>query len=212
MFVKICGITNKEDAQTAVRCGVSAVGLVFCPSPRRINLEKARAVRKVLPAHVAAVGVFTEQPVSLIREVAAYCGLDLVQFHGGQSPDTCRALEWPCIRAFRIRDETSLHAIRCFEGTIHAVLLDAWDQERAGGIGRAFDWDLLPPAGVPAVPVILAGGLTPDNVARAVARVRPFGVDASSGVEERPGVKDPLLVERFVDQARLWRPREVIHA
>jgi len=211
VFVKVCGITNGEDAKTAVRCGVSALGFVFCPSPRRVTPEKARAIRAGLPAHVRAVGVFTDESALRIREVAVYCGLDLVQLHGDQSPETCRALGVPCIRAFRIRDETVIPTILRFHAAVYAVLLDGWDLEKAGGTGRSFDWELVPRAGRLGARVILAGGLTPENVALAVARTRPHGVDVSSGVERRLGIKDPALVRRFIAQARRSRPRETIH-
>ena len=211
MFVKICGITNKEDAKTAVRCGASALGFVFCSSPRRVTPEKVRTIREGLPAHVRTVGVFTDEPVHLVREVAAFCGLDMIQLHGGPPPGTCRAVGRPCIRAFRVRDETSLDSIEDFRGAVHAVLLDAWDPEWAGGTGRVFDWSLVPRVKDLGLPVILAGGLTPKNVGPAVDRVRPYGVDVSSGVERSPGLKDPDLVRCFVDRARLALTGEAGH-
>jgi phosphoribosylanthranilate isomerase len=211
VFVKICGITNREDAGTAVRCGASALGFVFCSSQRRVTPEKARAIREGLPPNVRTVGVFMDEPVPLVREVVAFCGLDMIQLHGGPPPGTCRAVGRPCIRAFRVRDETSLDSMEDFRGAVHAVLLDAWDPERAGGAGRVFDWSLVPRVSGRGLPVILAGGLTPENVGTAVDRVRPYGVDVSSGVERSPGLKDADLIRRFVDRARLARAGENGH-
>jgi phosphoribosylanthranilate isomerase len=210
VFVKVCGITNAKDADWAARCGASAIGFVFCSSPRQVAPEEVRVIREELSPHVLAVGVFTEEPVARIREVAAYCGLDLVQLHGDPSPDICRHVGLPCIRAIRVRDERSLRSIHDYREAVHAVLLDAWDAERAGGTGRVFDWRLASRVRCLGMPVILAGGLTPGNVGAAVSAVRPHGVDVSSGVEARPGVKDPALVRRFVMQARLRDEREVI--
>lgn len=208
MFIKVCGITNAEDAHWAVHCGASALGFVFCSSPRRVTPEQARVLCEGLPSGVRSVGVFVDDPLSRVREVAAYCGLDLVQLHGNPSPAACRRMGWPCIRAFRVRNETSLRSLQDYRGSVRAVLLDAWDEERAGGTGRTFDWRLAPRMRRLGMPVILAGGLTPENVGSAVAQARPHGVDVSSGVERRPGVKDPAMVRQFVKRARQASVRE----
>jgi len=210
VFVKVCGITNAKDAHWAVRCGASALGFVFCASPRQVTPEEVRVIREELSPHVRVVGVFTKESVHRVREVATYCRLDLVQLHGDPSPGVCRDVGLPCIRAFRVRDETSLRSVRDYRGAVHAVLLDAWDAERAGGTGRVFDWRLVSRKEALEIPVILAGGLTPENVGEAVAKVRPHGVDVSSGVETRPGIKDPTLVRRFVKRARSGDAREGI--
>ncbi|MCF8063206.1 MAG: phosphoribosylanthranilate isomerase [Deltaproteobacteria bacterium] len=200
MFVKICGITSERDARVAACCGASAVGFVFCPSPRRVSPEQARSIRCALPSSLEVVGVFMGDPVQRVREVAAFCRLDAVQLHGDETPEICRAVSWPVIKAFRVKDGSSLGLIPCFRG-VRAVLLDAWHPDREGGTGRTFDWGLAGAVVFPDIPLVLAGGLTPQNVASAVAEAEPWGVDVSSGVERRPGVKDAALVQRFVELA-----------
>ncbi|MFO7785982.1 MAG: phosphoribosylanthranilate isomerase [Thermodesulfobacteriota bacterium] len=201
MFVKVCGITSKRDAHIAAGSGASAIGLVFCPSPRRVSPEQARTIRRGLPSWMEVVGVFLDEVASRVRYVADYCRLDAIQLHGNETPEMCRALGMPVIKAVRVRNRTSLDMIHIYRGNVRAILLDAWHPTQEGGRGRAFDWRLAAGARTEDVPLILAGGLTPENVGSAVAMVRPWGLDVSSGVERRPGVKEPFLVRRFLEQA-----------
>lgn len=200
MFVKICGITSERDAHIAVGSGASAVGFVFCPSPRRVSPQQARYIRRNLPSSVEMVGVFLGDGMSRIREVAEFCRLDAIQLHGNETPDMCRAIGMPVIKAVRVRDEASLKLIRLYCGRVRAILLDAWHPTYGGGTGRKFDWRLAAGARAEGVSLILAGGLTPENVGSAVVEVGPWGVDVSSGVERRPGIKDPFLIRRFLEQ------------
>lgn len=202
MFVKVCGITSERDAHIAAASGASAIGLVFCPSPRRVSPDQARIIRRRLPLSVVVVGVFQDESVSRVRDVADFCRLDAVQLHGDETPEMCRAVDMPVIKAVRIRDKASLNAAHVYRGSVRAVLLDAWHPTYGGGTGRKFDWNLAAGAGAEGFPLIIAGGLTPENVISAVAVVRPRGVDVCTGVESRPGVKDPLLVRRFLEQSR----------
>lgn len=201
MFLKICGITSERDAQTAVRYGASAIGLVFCSSPRRVSPRQALCIRRSMPSSIEVVGVFLDEEVSRVRETADFCGLDAVQLHGNEPPEVCRAVDLPVIKAFRVRDQVSLSLINDYRGAVRAVLLDSWSPDVGGGTGRRFDWSLVAGARAFDVPMILAGGLTPDNVASAVAGVGPWGLDVSSGVERSPGEKDPVLVRRFLERA-----------
>ncbi|MHC4253212.1 MAG: phosphoribosylanthranilate isomerase [Planctomycetota bacterium] len=213
--MKICGLRAPEHARVAVRSGADAVGLVFAPSPRRVTLEEARAVARAgreeaegLGRAVEAWGVFVDDPPERIRELARGVPLDVVQLHGDETPDFARELarELPAVRlvrAVRVRGGDSLDEVRelLASGLFEAVLLDSYDERARGGTGRTFDWDVARAAALGGR-VVLAGGLTPDNVCEAVRRVRPWMVDASSGVESAPGRKDPRLIERFVAEAR----------
>jgi phosphoribosylanthranilate isomerase len=184
MFVKICGITRAEDARAAIDAGARALGFVFWPgSPRFIDPYRARAIVATLPAFVAPVGLFVNQPAEYVSGVAALVRLAAVQLHGDETVEYAHAIRRPLIKALTIGD-----AVDRWPESV-TVLLDAHDPARRGGTGRTIDWTAA--AAVAARRrILLAGGLTPDNVAEAVERVRPFGVDVSSGVERSPGVKD----------------------
>ncbi len=194
--IKICGITNLDDALWAVEAGADALGFVFYPeSPRRIDAESARAIVRRLPPFVTGVGVFVDEKIETVREIVRYCHLDLCQLHGDESPEFCEWCERPVIKAFRVRDRAFLEGMKRYD--VSGFLLDAWQPDRFGGTGKAADWSLAK-EGAGKGRVILAGGLTPENVGDAVARVRPYGVDVSSGVEASPGRKDREKVRRFV--------------
>jgi len=188
MFVKICGITRLEDAESAVDAGADALGFVFWPdSPRFVDPYRARAIVRRLPPFVTAVGVFVNQPAAHVAGVAALVRLGAVQLHGEEDAAYAAAVGRPVIKAMAI-GALQADALEAWPQQT-MVLLDALDPVRRGGTGRTVDWACA--AGVAARRrTLLAGGLTPGNVAEAVARVRPFGVDVSSGVESRPGVKD----------------------
>jgi phosphoribosylanthranilate isomerase len=185
MMVKICGITRLEDAEAAVAAGAGAIGFVFWPtSPRFVKSEHARQIAAALPPFVTTVGVFVNQPLDYVNEVASAVRLGAVQLHGDETPQFAAAVSSPVIKAVSIgRADIQAWPPRVM------LLLDAYDPIERGGTGRTIDWTAA--AGVATRrTILLAGGLTPDNVAEAVARVRPFGIDVSSGVERAPGIKD----------------------
>jgi len=196
--VKICGITRIRDALWAVRCGVDALGFIFAESPRRVSPEKAKAIIDTLPPFVQAVGVFVDERLRTLLDIAIFCGLDLVQLHGEETPDYCRNLPFSAIKAFRIRDPLSLSAISPYRGVVKGAVLDTYHSVKKGGTGESFDWKLAVKARKYGIPIILSGGLTPENVQQAVRMVRPYAVDVNSGVENRPGKKDAVLVERLM--------------
>lgn len=199
--VKICGITRLEEALAAVEAGADALGFMFYPpSPRWIEPAAAAAICRALPPWVHRVGVFVDAPEADIREVVHACGLSALQLHGQESPAFCRRFEWPVIKAFRIRGPESLAALSDYDTA--AWLLDSHVPGRLGGTGAVFNWDLAARAVRLGRPVILAGGLTPENVAAAVRQVRPYGVDVSSGVERAPRDKDPDRMKAFVAAAQ----------
>jgi phosphoribosylanthranilate isomerase len=183
MFVKICGITQLEDALAAVDAGANAIGFVFWPkSPRCIDPYRARAIAAQLPPFVTAVGLFVNQPREYVNAVASLVRLGAVQLHGDETPECAASIAAPVIKALSVDDAQAWPA-----GA--TLLLDAHDPVQRGGTGRTIDW--IAAAAIAARRrVLLAGGLTPDNVADAIAQVRPFGIDVSSGVERAPGVKD----------------------
>lgn len=198
--VKICGITNFEDARHAVACGADALGFVFYPaSPRYIDPEAARRIIMALPPLVTTVGLFVNAAPARIREVATLCGADAIQLHGDEAPDQCSYPPHRVIKALRLHDQLADEIFPAYQ--VSALLLDAYVPERFGGTGQRCDW---PRAADLArqYRVILAGGLDAENVAAAVQQVRPYGVDVSSGVEILPGKKDPQKVARFIRLAK----------
>lgn len=195
--VKICGITSEADALSAVRAGCDAIGLVFYkPSPRNVIIEQARRIISSLPPFVCAVGLFVDASEQEIRDVMSQVHLDLLQFHGEETPEACGRYDVPYIKAVRIREGTNLLQYAADYGDARALLLDTYKEGAAGGTGEVFDWDLIPDA-LPK-PVILAGGLNPDNVADAIRRVRPYAVDVSGGVEKSKGIKDAAKIAAFM--------------
>ena len=200
VFIKVCGITRASDARHAVEQGATALGFVLWPrSPRAITADRAAEIVAELPAHVMSVGVFVNESIDSIRSTAEHVGLTAVQLHGDEPPAYADALDWPIIRAVSV-GEINLAADAWSPDT--ALLVDNVDPVRRGGTGSAVDWTQA--AGVAKTRrVVLAGGLTPDNVATAIRAVHPFGVDVSSGVESTPGVKDLDKVAQFISNARL---------
>jgi phosphoribosylanthranilate isomerase len=192
MLVKICGITRTEDAAAAVDAGANALGFVFWPkSPRYIDPFAARAIVSTLPPFVTPVGVFVDQPADFVNGVTSLVRLGAVQLHGGESLEYAKNLDAPIVKAIGLRDE-AMSAIDMWPPRIR-VLLDVHDPVRRGGTGKKIDWTAAATV-ARRRPVLLAGGITPDNVAEAVARVQPVGIDVSSGVEARPGVKDQAKI------------------
>ena len=201
--VKICGITRLEDALLAVSLGAHALGFIFFKkSPRYVSPEVARNIIQSLPPFVQTVGVFVNEKAEVIRKTAQFCGLNLIQLHGNESPDFCVELGLPCIKAFRIKDEKSLKSLPSYKGKVKAWLLDTYKKDLPGGTGETFNWDLALRAKTYGVPVILAGGLGPDNIEAAIKTVQPYAVDVNSGIEVSPGVKDKELIERLF---RIWQ-------
>jgi len=196
--VKICGITDYEEASIAVELGVDALGFIFAESPRQITPQKARAIVRDIPPFVKTVGVFVNQTPVAIREVINYCGLDLVQLHGDESPDLCLSLMPYTIKALRIKDESSSQASMTYYGKVRALLLDTYSQEKAGGTGKTFDWGLASKIKKLQIPIILSGGLAPSNIREAIRTVEPYAVDVNSGVEESPGKKSPELLKELM--------------
>jgi phosphoribosylanthranilate isomerase len=203
--IKICGITNPEDAQAAVEAGADALGFVlYRKSPRYVEAEVVKRVVADLPPFVLPVGVFVNEEAATVRELMDACGLVLAQLHGDETAAYCESLGRPVLRAIRLRDRASLLGLGEYKGRarVRGFLLDAFAETARGGTGRMADWQLAAEA-AKTVPVILAGGLTPENVGEAIRRVRPYGVDVSSGVEASPGRKDHDKIRAFVRAARL---------
>jgi len=199
--VKICGITRPEDAQAAVAAGADALGFMFWPeSSRRISIAAAAAICRGLPPFVSKVGVFVNAAPAEVRRAVAACRLDAVQFHGDETPGFCARFVVPVIRAFRVSGPETLD--RLGDYAVAAWLLDSHVAGQRGGTGVTFNWELAAAAVKLGRPVILAGGLTPANVAVAVRAVRPYAVDVSSGVEAAPGCKDPKKLRAFVRAAK----------
>jgi len=197
--IKICGITRLSDALHAIEHGAGMLGFVFWPqSPRYIAPDRAAGIVAALPPDVDAVGVFVNESVDGIRAVVAQTGISAIQLHGDEPPDYARALGWPVLKATTVADADEA-AGAWPPGT--TFLMDAADRVRRGGTGTTVDWQRAA-AVARGRRVVLAGGLTPDNVAAAIQTVRPFGVDVSSGVEDAPGVKNQDKVARFLASAR----------
>ncbi len=199
--VKICGITRVEDALAAAKAGADAIGLVFyAKSPRAVDIEQARAILAALPPFVTTVGLFVDAERSELERILASVPLDLLQFHGDESVQQCEAFGRPYIKALRVKAGDDIAAQVARYPSAQGILLDAYVEGVPGGTGEAFDWSLIPQT--LSKPLILAGGLRPDNVAEAVSRVRPYAVDVSGGVEASKGVKDVEKVGAFIRAAR----------
>lgn len=199
--VKICGITNPEDARVAAEAGANALGFIFYEkSPRFVTVENAAAIIRQLPPYIARVGVFVNAPAETVLEAIGQCQLNLLQFHGDEPPEFCLRFGLMSMKAFRMRDESALTELQRY--ATDAWLLDACSPAGLGGTGESFNWDLAIRANQLGRPIFLAGGLTPENVAEAVTLVHPMGVDVSSGVEVSPGRKDHARVREFIRAAR----------
>lgn len=198
---KICGITRVEDALVAAEAGADAIGLVFyAKSPRAVSVQQARAIVAALPPFVTTVGLFVNASRCELTEILEAVPLDLLQFHGDEAAADCAGYHRPYIKALRVRPGEDIRA-RCAEYPQAAgVLLDTFVAGVPGGTGEAFDWSLVPDD--PGCPIILAGGLTPENVGRAIRQVRPWAVDVSGGVEAQKGIKDAEKVRAFVGAVR----------
>jgi phosphoribosylanthranilate isomerase len=197
--VKICGITRVEDALNAVEYGADAIGLVFYePSPRNVEILQAIEIANKVPAFVTVVGLFVNAEPGFVREVISQVNLDLLQFHGDETPQECASYDLPFIKAIRVQSDTNL--VQCAKdfSVSKALLLDTFTDGVAGGTGHVFDWNLIPAA--LDKPVILAGGLNAQNVAQAINQVKPYAVDVSGGVEISKGIKDAAKIAAFMQQ------------
>jgi len=200
--VKICGITNLDDALDAVDAGADALGFMFYDgSPRNMSAKAAAEIIRQLPPFVAKVGVFVDPGEKAVLEMISLCGPDTLQFHGAETPAFCRKFSpLKVFKAFRIRNLESLQSLPAYK--TDAWLLDSFVPDKPGGSGVTFNWDLAVEARKLGPPIILAGGLTPENVADAVRKVRPYAVDVSSGVESSPGKKDHAKMRDFIAAVR----------
>ena len=199
--VKICGITSEADALAAAEAGVDAIGLMFYEgSPRHVTLEQAKAISAALPPHVMRVGVFVNAEEAFVHQALTECMLNILQFHGDETPEECSRYPVMTLKAFRVQGEETLAQLEAYPSA--GYLLDAYVKDALGGTGATFNWDLAVRAQEFGKPIFLAGGLTPENVAEAVRKVQPFGVDVSSGVEIEPGRKDAEQMRTFVAVAK----------
>lgn len=195
--VKICGITRAEDALEAVRQGADAIGLVFYTnSPRNVTLEQAAEIVSKVPAFVTVVGLFVDAEPAFIQEVLSTVKLDLLQFHGDETPSACRQYSRPYMKAIRVKNGTNLVQYADDYADAKALLLDAFAEGVPGGTGLVFDWSLIP-QNLP-LPIVLAGGLNAENVGFAIEQVRPYAVDVSGGVEASKGIKDAAKIAAFM--------------
>ena len=199
--VKICGITTLDDAVAAVDCGADALGFVFFRgSPRYITTDRAFSIIKELPSFVTSVGVFVDERPQEIDRIASEACLDIIQLHGDEQPEACRMAR-RMVKAIRVKSIDSLEPLKNFRDRVSAFLLDAYAPDALGGTGLMFNWDIAVEA-KQFGRIILAGGLTPENVQHAVRHVRPYAVDVSSGVEREKGRKDYDKLKLFIDRAK----------
>lgn len=210
--VKICGITRVEDGLAAAAAGADAIGLVFYPpSPRHVTLEQARLIVAALPPFVTVVGLFVNESDAAIRTLMSQVPLDILQFHGNEPADFCATFGRRYIKAVHMKDNVDLHAAGRQYATASALLVDTYCPHLVGGTGKTFDWQQLPTD--LDCPLILAGGLNPDNVSSAIATAQPWGVDVSGGVETldadgkpQGGIKSPTAIEAFIQGVRCDEP------
>lgn len=201
--IKICGITNIEDAQDAVSFGADAIGFIFANSPRSVEPKMAKSIIENLKGEALKTGVFVNEELDKVIEVAEYCALDAIQLHGDESPEySSRLKNRQIIKAFRIKDDSSLTPIPRYKD-VFAYLLDTFSKETYGGTGEAFDWSLAIKAKAFGKPIILSGGLGLHNIKEAIKAVRPYGVDISSSIEIRPGKKDTRRMEQVISAIRV---------
>lgn len=199
--VKICGITRVEDALSCARLGADAIGLVFYPpSPRNVTVEQARAILAALPPFITTVGLFVDAQAAEVQAVLEQLPLDVLQFHGNEPVQYCRSFGRPYLKALRVKPGVDLVQYASAYSGARALLLDAHIEGVAGGSGQTFDWSLIPPR-LP-LPVVLSGGLSPDNVAEGIRRIQPAAVDVSSGVEAAKGIKDTEKISAFMQGVR----------
>jgi phosphoribosylanthranilate isomerase len=202
VFTKVCGRTNPGDAREAADAGADAIGLIFAESPRRVGVEEAHNISIALPDGILRVGVFVDADPEEVLRIAREVGLDLAQLHGDETPETVAAIrdaDLPVMKALRVRNAETLADIQGYEADLY--MLDAWSARVRGGTGETFDWTLAKSV-KGRDNIVVSGGLTPENVREAIEFFEPYGVDASSSLEERPGKKSGERVRRFVRAAK----------
>lgn len=200
--VKICGITNRKDAEAACRFGADALGFVFAPGPRMADVNTVRKIAMRLPPYISLVGVFVDEDIKSVRKIADRCRLDCIQLHGNETISYCKELKkyYKIIKVIKVKEKGDFSGFSGYDAD--AFLLDTYTAGRAGGTGLKFDWDLALSAKKLGKPVILSGGLNPVNVTKAIDLVAPYAVDVSSGVESGPGKKDNCLMKAFIEKAK----------
>ncbi len=202
--IKICGITNKSDARVAWQAGADAIGMVFYEkSPRNVELSTAKEIGKSLPPFVTMTGLFVNSSEQEVKQVLKEVALDLLQFHGDEDEKFCRRFGRPYVKVIRVEDYDEIDSICRQYPSARGILLDSYKKGTPGGTGEILDWNRIPKD--ISHPVILAGGLNPENVGKAISKIQPWAVDVSSGVEHSPGVKDPQKVERFIRAAHAFK-------
>ena len=205
-LIKVCGITREADAVNALKAGADAIGLNFFDGSQRfVSPGKAVNITRIVKDRALKVGLFVDAAPDFVKEVLKTVPLDILQFHGDETPTYCGQFKLPYWKALRVRDVTEISRLIASHETASAVVLDAWHPTQYGGTGKTFDWSLIDKVlenTTISQHLILAGGLTPENVAQAVRKVRPWGVDVSSGVEETPGIKSETLMINFIEEAR----------
>ncbi|MCD6389247.1 MAG: phosphoribosylanthranilate isomerase [Desulfobulbaceae bacterium] len=201
--IKICGMTDQNEAAHAITCGVDALGFIFFQkSPRNIDPDRARNIIKTFPPFVDAVGVFVNEDPEVVAEIVKYCRLTTVQLHGSESPEYCQQIPCRIVKAFQVAPSMTPDDLSAYDDVVSGFLLDTYHKEIKGGTGETFDWSRVAKLR-PKKPVILAGGITPDNAAEAIHQVTPYGIDANSGLETAPGRKDIDKITRFIQTVRL---------
>ena len=199
--IKICGITRPEDAQAAVECGADAIGLVFyAKSPRAVTVEQALDCVSSIAPFVSVVALFVNEPAQSIERILKTVPVDVLQFHGDETPEFCAQFGRPFLKALRVQPSTDIVSLSAQYSSARGILLDAWQQGVPGGTGKTFDWALA--TGVFPKSIVLAGGLNPENVAGAIEQVRPAAVDVSGGVELEPGIKSRSAIKDFISAVR----------
>jgi len=199
--IKICGITREQDVATVAGNGADALGLVFYEkSPRNVSVQQAAQLARAVPPFLTVVGLFVNPAVESVREVLQHVALDVLQFHGEETPEFCRQFGKPYLKAIRVKPGVDLIQCASRYAGAQGLLLDAYIEGTQGGTGESFDWSLIP-HDLP-LPVILSGGLHAGNVAVAVRQVRPYAVDVSSGVEAAKGIKDAAKIAAFINEVK----------
>lgn len=205
--IKMCGLTREEDVVAGIDAGLDALGFIFYEkSARNVEPDFVRSMVSQMPPFTECVGVFVNREREEVQEIIQYCGLSYAQLHGNENPKFCERVERmasPCrvIKAFRVSEESKSDEFALYAPVIHGYLLDTYKKGTAGGTGETFDWNIIQRLNLQR-PMILAGGLTPENVGEALAQVQPFGVDVNSGVEIEPGIKDHAKLNAFVQKVR----------
>ncbi len=198
--IKICGITNYDDASMAADLGADALGFIFASSPRKTDPDNAKKIISRLPSFIKTVGVFVNEDIKKITDIAAYCGLDNIQLHGNEPPEACEFLMPRTIKALRIKSKSTPEEYSGYTGRVRAFLLDTYSEKEAGGTGKTFNWDIAVKIKSLGVPIILAGGLNTGNIKEAIVKVKPYAIDVSTGIEERPGKKDHSLMKELFER------------